>query len=75
MTEQSTGAQDNRGYYSFMCCCSMSRECDEIVMAPFDLNTIKTLLVIASGNGLMSFLESHLEREKKSYSMVNYRQE
>jgi hypothetical protein len=72
MTEQSTGTQDNGGYYSFVCCSSMSGECDEIVMAPFHSNAIQTLLVRASDNELTSFLESHLERKKKSYSMIKY---
>jgi hypothetical protein len=61
-------------YYSLIAYCSTSGELDQTVQSYLDANVIKTPLIQVKDNKLMEFLDKHLKRKKKYYSMIKYLQ-
>jgi hypothetical protein len=59
-------------YYSLIAYCSTSGEMDSTVQTYLENHVIKTPLCQVSDDDLMKFLERHLKRKKKYYSMVKY---
>lgn len=57
-------------YYNLICYCSTSDELDKTV--EMFKRTIKTPIIYISPDNLMSFLQRHIKRKKKFYSMVKY---
>jgi hypothetical protein len=59
-------------YYSLICYCSTSGELDATVMSHLETNNIRTPLIQIDDENLMSFLERHIKRKRKYYSMIKY---
>ena len=59
-------------YYSQIVYCSTSGELDKTISTYIHSNIIKTPLIEVPENQLMAFLERHLKRKRKFYSMIEY---
>jgi hypothetical protein len=59
-------------YYSLIAYCSTSGHLDQTVQTNLDAKIIKTPLVQVKDDKLLAFLDRHLKRKKKYYSMIKY---
>jgi hypothetical protein len=59
-------------YYSLIAYCSTSGHLDQTVQTNLDAQIIKTPLVQVKDDKLLAFLDRHLKRKKKYYSMIKY---
>jgi hypothetical protein len=65
---------DGNPYYSLICYCSTSGEMDRTVQSYLESGIIKTPLIQVPDTELLDFLNKHLHRKKKYYSMIEYLQ-
>jgi hypothetical protein len=65
---------DGNPYYSLICYYSTSGEMDRTVQSYLESGITKTPLVQVPDTELLDFLNKHLHRKKKYYSMIEYLQ-